>query len=210
MPWQQLTEPRIVSDNAGLCLRFVQSVYNAPVKYASAWDAWRATTLKHENRDLPPVSVPVWFSHYGTYGTPPTYANWGHVVAYFPDRGQFLSSPGQGYGHEWLDSIEAVERRFNSTFVGWSEDINGLQVAVHTANPTPTPTGKGINMIVKVQCLHDGWAAIWNMNTGAFQHIDDEGEWKYWTEHLQEYMFENFEHFTRINNKYRTVFSDAK
>jgi hypothetical protein len=208
MSWTQLVQPSIVSDNAGLCLRFVQSVYGAPVKYASAWDAWRATSLKHENRDLPGVSVPVWFSHFGTYGTPPTYANWGHVVAWFPDRGQFLSSPGQGYGHEWLASIEAVERRFSSSFVGWSEDINGLQVAAYQDTPKP-PTNKGISMIVKVQCV-DGWAAIWNMNTGEFQHIDDNDEWKYWTEHLQEYMFENQAHFVQIRDKYRKVFSDAQ
>jgi hypothetical protein len=207
MAWQQDVNPRIVSDNAGLCLRFVQSVYDAPVKYASAWDAWRATSLKHESRDLPPVSIPVWFSHYATYGTPPTYANWGHVVAWFPERGQFLSSPGQGYGHEWLDSIEAVERRFQSTFVGWSEDINGLQVASYTNDPQPKPTGKNKAMIVKVQCA-DGWAAIWNMNTGEFQHIDDVDEWRYWTEHLQEYMFRDMTHFVQIRDKYRKVFSD--
>lgn len=206
MPWQQLTEPRIVSDNAGLCLRFVQSVYNAPVKYASAWDAWRATTLKHESRDLPPVSVPVWFSHYGTYGTPPTYANWGHVVAYFPDRGQFLSSPGQGYGHEWFDSIEAVERRFNSTFVGWSEDINGLQVAIHTANPNPPITEGNKDMIVKVQCA-DGYAAVWNMTTGEYQHIAEDNDWRYFTDHLQEFQFENEAHLRNFRDKYRKVFS---
>jgi hypothetical protein len=203
MTWQQLVQPSIVSDNAGMCLRFVQSVYGAPVKYASAWDAWNATTLKHLDRDLPPVSVPLWFSHYGTYGG--VYANWGHVVAYFPERGQFLSSPPNGYGNTWLNSIEAVERMFNSRYVGWSEDLNGLQLVKYTTDPQPR--NEGYDMIVKVQCLHDGWAAVWNMTTGEFQHIDDEGEWTYWTEHLQEYMFENYAHFVRIRDKYRKVFS---
>jgi hypothetical protein len=203
--WKQLVTPQVVNDNAGMCLRFTQSVYGAPVKYASAWDAWNATTLKHLDRDLPPVSVPLWFSHYGTYGAPPTYANWGHVVAYFPDRGQFLSSPGNGYGHAWLNSIEEVERMFNSTYVGWSEDLNGLQIAQHTNDPQPR--NGNYDMIVKVQCLYDGWAAIWNMTTGEFQHIDDLDEWTYWNDHLQEYMFENYEHFLQIRDKYRKVFS---
>jgi hypothetical protein len=115
-----------------MCLRFVQSVYGAPVKYASAWDAWNATTLKHLDRNLPPVSVPLWFSHYGTYGG--VYANWGHVVAYFPEREQFLSSPPNGYGHTWLNNIEEIERMFNSKYVGWSEDLNGLDIVKYNPN----------------------------------------------------------------------------
>jgi hypothetical protein len=185
-----------------MCLRFVQSVYGAPVKHASAWDAWNATTLKHLDRNLPPVSVPLWFSHYGTYQG--VYANWGHVVSYFPDRGQYLSSPPNGYGHTWLNSIEAVERMFNSRYVGWSEDLNGLQLVKYTTDPQPR--NEGYDMIVKVQCA-DGWAGIWNMTTGNYQHIDDVDEWKYWTHHLQEFMFENEAHFVRIRDKYRKVFS---
>jgi nucleoid-associated protein YgaU len=63
----------------------------------------------------------------GTYGNPPTYKNWGHVVAWIPGAG-FLSSPGQGYGQQWFGSIEEIERYFRCTFVGWSEDINDLDV----------------------------------------------------------------------------------
>jgi hypothetical protein len=203
MTWEQLVTPSVVSDNAGMCLRFVQSVYGAPVKYASAWDAWNATTLKHLDRDLPPVSVPVWFSHYGTYQG--VYANWGHVVAYFADRGQFLSSPPNGYGNAWLNSIEAVERMFNSRFVGWSEDLNGLQVAKYNQDPKP-PRNEGYDMIVKVQCT-DGFAALWNMTTGEYQHIDNPAEYTYFTELLQEFMFENEAHFVSIRDKYRKVFS---
>jgi hypothetical protein len=198
----QLVAPQVVDDNAGMCLRFAQSVYGAPVKYASAWDAWNATTLKHLDRNLPPVSVPLWFSHYGTYGG--VYANWGHVVAYFPDRAQFLSSPPNGYGHAWLNSIEEVERMFNSTYVGWSEDLNGLQIAQHTNDPQPR--NGNYDMIVKVQCA-DGFAALWNMTTGEYQHIDNPAEYKYFTELLQEFMFENEAHFVSIRDKYRKVFS---
>lgn len=134
--WTQLVNPDTsVKANAGSCLAFAQAVYGAPVKYKSAWDAWQATTHKHFDA-LPTVSVPVWFSHYGTYGKPPEYGNWGHVVAYIPGQG-FLSSPGEGYGSEWLATIEAVEQRFNSTYVGWSEAINGLQVASGSNDITP-------------------------------------------------------------------------
>jgi hypothetical protein len=57
---------------------------------------------------------------------------------HFPD-GRYLSSPGQGYGQEWFNSIEEVERRFNSSYVGWTEDINGLRVAIADAPTPPAP-----------------------------------------------------------------------
>lgn len=126
----QLVQPNTnTKDTAGFCLRFVQSVYGAPAKYRSAWESWNATSIKHPNTEpIPDVSVPVWFSHFGTYGNPPSYENWGHVVAWIPGRG-YLSSPGTGYGQEWFDNIAAIEARFNAKYVGWSEDINGLRVA---------------------------------------------------------------------------------
>lgn len=137
---KQLVNPDTSVENyAGMCLAFAQSVYGAPIRYRSAWEAWEATQYKHED-DLPDVSVPVWFSHYGTYGKPPTYDNWGHVVAYVPGSG-FLSSPvGKlgTYGQSWLGSISEVERTFNAKYVGWTEDINGLRVAEPGNTPTPS------------------------------------------------------------------------
>ena len=126
--WSQLVSPNTsVTDSAGMCLRFTQSVWGAPVRYKSAWDAWNATTLKHGTGENIPddVGVLVWFEHWGNYGY---YANWGHVVSWIPDKG-YLSSPANGVGQKWLATIEEVERTFNSKYVGWSEDINGLQVA---------------------------------------------------------------------------------
>lgn len=130
MSWTQNVAPNTATqDGAGFCLRFTQTVFNAPARYESAWQAWNATQYKHsDSEQLPDVSVILWFSHYGTYGDPPRYDNWGHVVTYFPGRG-FLSSPGTGYGQQWLDSPRDVERVYNSKYVGWSEDINGLRVA---------------------------------------------------------------------------------
>ena len=124
----QLVQPDVsVTDSAGMCLRFTQSVWGAPVRYNSAWDAWNATTIKHDvNENIPnDVGVLVWFEHWGTYGY---YANWGHVVSWIPGRG-YLSSPTNGVGQRWCSSIQEVERLFNSKYVGWSEDINGLRVA---------------------------------------------------------------------------------
>lgn len=144
----QLVEPNTgVEDYAGFCLRFTQSVFGAPAKYRSAWDAWKAATGKHENRLFPDAAVPVWFSHFGSYGEPPIYDNWGHVVAWIPGRG-FLSSPlGKlgTYGQSWFGTLEEVERAFNAKFVGWSENINGLQVVEYKDDPKPQ--GDGVEFV---------------------------------------------------------------
>jgi hypothetical protein len=125
--WQQVSQPRDnVKSDAGWCLWFAQEVWQVPHQFPTAWKAWQAVKFKHGERDLPNVCVPVWFDHWGTYNG--VYGQYGHVVTYFPNRG-FLSSPGRGYGQDWLATIEAVERRFNSTFVGWSEDMQpGVRV----------------------------------------------------------------------------------
>lgn len=137
MSTQLVTPNTAVTDGAGWCLRFTQSVWGAPVRYNSAWEAWEATTLKHGTSENIPtdVAVVVWFSHYGYYGH---YDNWGHVVSWIPGRG-YLSSPTSGVGQKWLSTIQDVERSFNSTYVGWSEDINGLRVAEITTPRPPQP-----------------------------------------------------------------------
>lgn len=142
----QLVAPnQNVQASAGMCLAFTQSVYGAPVRYRSAWEAWEAVPDKHTDAFPEGVSVPVWFSHWGTYGEPPTYENWGHVVARI--GGRYLSSPGEGYGSEWFDSVEAVERRFNSKLVGWSESLNGLKIVEWSGTPTPQTEEENMKII---------------------------------------------------------------
>lgn len=138
-----------VTDIAGWCLRFCQNVFTTkPYGYNSAWLAWVATQAKHYDRNFPSdVVVPVWFSHMGNYdGT--GIKNWGHVVAHFPGRG-FLSSPGNGGpSSQWFATIEAIESYFRCTHVGWSEDINDLQVITGGASPDPTPSPAGRSRII--------------------------------------------------------------
>ncbi len=185
MGWTQNASPNTnTQDNPGWCLRFVQSVYGSPVAYPSATAAWNATGQKYYGRDMPSVSVPVWFSWVGDIdGTGAK--DWGHVVAWVPERGQFLSSPlywSQGYGQSWVNSIEEVESILGSTYVGFSADLNGLQVATWsedpapTPEPTPTPSGTtytvepGDNLWgIATLFYKDGtkWPEIYAANTGT-------------------------------------------
>lgn len=129
-------------DQAGFCLRFTQTVWSAPVRYSTAWQSWENTQYKHPTSENIPndVGVIVWFDHWGTYGG--QYGQYGHVVSWIPGKG-YLSSPTSGYGQKWLSSIEEVERAYNATYVGWSEDINGLRVAIiDTPQPKPSNNKK--------------------------------------------------------------------
>lgn len=131
--WKQLVEPNTsITMPAGWCLGLVQRVYGAPGLYNTAWQAWQATQEKHYSKDMPNVSVPVWFDHWGTYSG--VYGQFGHVVAWVPGRG-FLSSPGSGVGQKWLSSISEIERYYNCKYVGWTSDINSVVVAEEVITP---------------------------------------------------------------------------
>ena len=133
--FQQLVAPRLWTvDYPGFCHRFSRHFFNAPWGYSSAWEAWEATEYKHGPEEPLPTDAAVllWYSHLGTYGDPPRYDNWGHVTPHVPGVGIY-SSPstklGSPAGQEIYETIAQVERRFSATYVGWSEDINGLRVA---------------------------------------------------------------------------------
>lgn len=144
MGWTQNAAPNLgTQDNPGWCLRFIQSVYGSPVAYPSATAAWNATGQKYVTRDMPNVSVPVWFSCVLDLGDGQGPVDWGHVAAWVPERGQFLSSPlywSQGYGQSWVNSLEDFERILGASYVGYSADLNGLQIATYTDDgPAPEP-----------------------------------------------------------------------
>ena len=139
MSWKQLVKPRLtVNDGAGWCLRHTQSVYAAPVAFPSAWAAWQGQKGRHTGAHPKNVSVPVWFEHYGTYGAPARWGNWGHVASYVPGRG-YLSSPLNGFGRAWFTSISALERSFNAKYVGWSTHMNGKAIVAKAPAKKPTP-----------------------------------------------------------------------
>lgn len=206
MAWIQTTTPNLeIKGLPGVCLGMQQRVWGAPGLYNTAWQAWQATEFKHEDRNFPEdVAVPIWFDHWGAYGNPgqEVYGQYGHVATYVPGRG-VLSNPGRGLGQIWYPTIDACAKDCNATYVGWSEDINTVRAVQQTQ--LTIIENKGNDMIVKVQCT-DGFSAIWNMNTNAYQHIDDAAEWKYFGEILETVYFESEAHMNTIRKKYAKVF----
>lgn len=140
MTWKALVAPRKdTRDYPGMCLRFSQTFFGAPVNYPDAWTAWQNQKFRHDaSEPLPDVPVLLWFEHWGTYGDPPTYKNWGHVAPYVPGDAIY-SSPATwnaGWSQSRFATISDLERALNCRYVGWSEDLNGLRIAENTGTPS--------------------------------------------------------------------------
>lgn len=133
-----------------MCLQFAQTFYGAPVKHRSAWHAWLATKKKFGPEVPIPTDVPVllWYSHWGRYDDElgqygdnprdPYFGNWGHVTPIIPGEAIYTSPWYVNYGQERYSSIAEVQRIFKAEYVGWSLDINGLDVA-EIIPPKPLP-----------------------------------------------------------------------
>lgn len=153
--WKQLVTPNlfpVVTSNgvvlpsiSGWCLAYTQVAFGTPRLYASAWLAWQATKKKHTNRDFPRnVYFPIWFSHYGSYGSPPRYDNWGHVaIALVRDNGTMTiwSSPaGNKTSPDIYSSVDQVANVYRSTYVGWSEDLSNTDLITYQGGATTATT----------------------------------------------------------------------
>lgn len=137
MPWQQRKSPNLQqTDTPGWCLRFTQSAFGGPHRYAYAWQQW--THSKQHMDALPNVCVPVYFSWTGTIDG--VRQNWGDVAIYVPGKGVFGTPFSGGKGHRWDKDVQARARAIGggAQYVGWSEDLAGQAVAQYVA-PKPAP-----------------------------------------------------------------------
>jgi hypothetical protein len=124
MNYVQLVEPDLtVTSEAGWCLYFAEEVWKTNHLYYDATEAWNDTQFKHEDRNFPNVSVPVWYS-------------WdvdGHVATRTPD-GRVFSSPMTGYGNVWFNSVDECANTITKVtgikcqYLGWSEDLAGVNL----------------------------------------------------------------------------------
>lgn len=147
----QLVSPdTTVKGRVTWCLEYARKVFHAPAVENTAWEGWLAAKYKHYDRNLPDVSVPLWFEYWGLLNG--IYKNYGHVVDYVPGKG-FYSAPyststtvpyQEGTNtRAVLPSVEEVERIYHCRFVGWSEDISNVRVAKEGAPMETRPYNSG-------------------------------------------------------------------
>ena len=156
-----------IADWLGWCLGYVNAAFGVAPHAYTAWRSWEIAQKKHTDRNFPTnVYFPVWFQHFGSYNG--VYQNWGHVAIYYvrSDTGemQIWSSPitHKPFADTW-NSIGEVERYYSSTFVGWSEDINGTQIIELTPDILPT------QRVTAAKCNAREEP---NTNSAIFQEID--------------------------------------
>ncbi|WP_300733717.1 hypothetical protein [Pseudomonas sp.] len=152
MSYTQLVAPGLDAlDGFGWCLRQTQSTFGAPVAFDNARQGWDGQQGRHFG-ELPPLGIaaPIWLDHYGTYGRPPRYGNWGHVCTRLAD-GRVLTSPllnsqlirwdaskGEMVGRGIYPSVDALMRDLGGSpkLLGWSEFMNGRRI-VKPGSTTP-------------------------------------------------------------------------
>lgn len=127
MGWTQVKDANWkVPYTAGWCLKYVREAFGIGPKYPTAIDAWKNATSKHY--DYPPagITVPVFFS----IKTEPA----GHIAIRLDDMCVASSTQAgthpQGYIHKNIESMMLVygSARGNCTYLGWTEDLNGVTV----------------------------------------------------------------------------------
>jgi hypothetical protein len=114
---------RTKSFEVGKCLVFVRTAFGVSAGFPSAADAWRGAKLKHpvESGMQVPRGAPVFWTG-GSHG-------FGHI-AIGTGNGRCWSSDAGGPGRTAKVSIDELTDRFNISFQGWAEDINGVHVFV--------------------------------------------------------------------------------
>lgn len=158
MSWTQLRTPNLGTvGNIGACLAFVEYAFKTPHGvYAYAYNAWEGAKHKHADREFPEgMYVPIYFT-YMLNGKQE-----GHIAIRKPN-GQIFSSPWHpGTHNATLDSIEELIRIYSDNgkhpmgFLGWSEDLCGVQLveSFTPAPPAPPPIPYTVTNITPKQVV---------------------------------------------------------
>lgn len=140
MAYRQLRAPNLKTvGKSGYCLVYARSVFGVGSKWATAALAWANASYKHTGNPPNDASVPVWFK----------YGKDGHVAVSVPGKGVY-STTAQGV--KVFKTVAECASYVKATYLGWSEDINGVRVVQPVATPSQPvsklpPVGSSIQLI---------------------------------------------------------------
>lgn len=120
--------------DSGLCLQFVRTCFDVGSYYASAIDAWNGSATKHPGDRNPPPAVPLFFSTPSQYDHVTFCCSASEIVTTFNDQIRRYTG----------NAISGIERDFNATYLGWTEDINRVTVWTPTPPEEDMPTTQEI------------------------------------------------------------------
>lgn len=170
--WKQLVtpnldpyvyDPGLLSDWFGECLATVRAAFNAPYSGWCAWVGWTYyVQVQHEDRNFPiGVYFPIWFSGYGGEG---------HVAFAYVNSSGAMGIWTSPYTHvpyffTGYHSVDELAAGYGVTYVGWSEDIAGMNVIQQVADaPPPTRYSVVETYTDKMVKLNKQPTYLWGMN----------------------------------------------
>jgi hypothetical protein len=118
----------------GRCLAFVRACLGVGAGAATAFKAYKAAEHQHPDDTDPPAGVPVFWSP-AKIGP---FAGAGHVALSLGD-GLVRSTAWPRTGRIGDVAIDELTRAWRRTYLGWTEDLNGVRVWFPPTTPEPTP-----------------------------------------------------------------------
>ena len=105
---------------SGYCQKFVRDqCWRVPSLYGSAIEAWNGARYKHPGDRHPPAGAPCYYRG----------GNYGHAVIYCGQGHPGVRSTDCQHGGDVSDTdLGWPERAWGYTYLGWTEDINGVHV----------------------------------------------------------------------------------
>lgn len=114
----------------GYCLKWVRTCWEIGSLYGSAIEAWNGARHKHPGDRNPPDGAPCFYSG-GTYG---------HIVVYRKhDSRRMRSTDCPSSGRVSDADLSWPESAWGSAYLGWTEDLNGVDLPIGAPEPTPPP-----------------------------------------------------------------------
>lgn len=108
----------------GMCQQYVRLVcWEVGSLYGSAIEAWNGARLKHPGDRTPPLGAPLYYRG-GKYG---------HAVI-FVGGNDMRSTDCRSRGQVSDEAISWVERNWGYTYLGWTGDLNGVELPLRADN----------------------------------------------------------------------------
>jgi hypothetical protein len=141
----------------GYCLKFVRESWRIGGVYASAIDAWHGAVNRHPGDRSAPTGAPLFYSG-GKYG---------HIVINTEEPNDMRGTDMPSSGNVSEDDIDWPVRNWGQTYLGWAEDLNGVDLPLGEDEMT-SEDWKKLRTIVAEEVTKNNPALVdkvWNEET---------------------------------------------
>jgi len=124
----------------GYCLMYVRAeAWQIPALFGSAIEAWNGARKKHRNRQVP-IGAPVYYAG----------GQFGHIVVY-TQAGRMRSTDCPTPTLVSETDLDWPVRAWGDTYLGWSEDLNGVDLPLEEGDEMNEADWERLESIVAKQ-----------------------------------------------------------